>query len=156
LMLELFSKRTDTMELPADAVLTPLPLDDDLSSLSAILMDDDYYSFLQAGRTVIDGIPILDAVHLIPLKAKAWLDLSARKAANEPVDSRHIRKHKNDIFRLAGILPPNFKTEVAASIMADLAAFCAAMQTEDVDLKSLGILGSKNDILDKIMSVYSA
>ena len=154
-MLELFSRRTDAMELPADAVLTPLPLDDDLSSLSAILMDDDYYSFLRAGSTVIDGIPILDAAHLIPLKAKAWLDLTARKAANESVDSRHIRKHKNDIFRLAGIVSPNYKTEAAASIMADLAAFCAAMQTEDVDLKSLGIANSKENILDKIMGLYS-
>ena len=154
-MIELFSRRTDAIALPADAVLTPLPLDDDLSSLSAILMDDDYYGFLRAGSTVVDGIPILDAAHLIPLKAKAWLDLTARKAANEPVDSRHIRKHKNDIFRLAGIVFPNHKTEAAVSIIADLAAFCAAMRAEDVDLKSLGISDSKEDILDKIIDTYS-
>jgi len=155
LMIELFSRRADTMELPADAVLTPLPLDDDLSSLSAILMDDDYYSFLQAGRTVIDGIPILDAAHLIPLKAKAWLDLSARKAAGEPVDSRHIRKHKNDVFRLSGVLSPTAKIEASATIMADLAAFCAAMQTEVVDLKSLGMSGGKADVIERFMQMYS-
>jgi len=154
LMIELFSRRTDAIELPADAVLTPLPLDDDLSSLSAILMDDDYYRFLQAGRAVIDGIPILDAAHLIPLKAKAWLDLSTRKAAGEAVDSRHIRKHKNDVFRLSGVLSPNAKIEASATIMADLTAFCAAMQAEAVDLKSLGSSGSKEDILDKIMGTY--
>ncbi|MCL2300851.1 MAG: hypothetical protein FWC27_11985, partial [Firmicutes bacterium] len=133
LMIELFSRRADAIELPADAVLTPLPLDDDLSSLSAILMDDDYYSFLQAGRTVIDGIPILDAAHLIPLKAKAWLDWSDRKAAGEAVDSRHIRKHKNDVFRLSGVLLPSAKAEASAAIIADLTAFCAAMRNEDVD-----------------------
>ena len=156
LMIELFSRRADAIELPADAVLTPLPLDDDLSSLSAILMDDDYYRFLQAGRTVIDGIPILDAAHLIPLKAKAWLDLSARKAAGVAVDSRHISKHKNDVFRLSGVLSPNAKIDASAAIMADLTAFCAAMQTEAMDLKSLGLSGSKDDILDKIMGTYLA
>ena len=156
LMIELFSRRADAIELPADAVLTPLPLDDDLSSLSAILMDDDYYSFLQAGRTVIDGIPILDAAHLIPLKAKAWLDWSDRKAAGEAVDSRHIRKHKNDVFRLSGVLLPSAKAEASAAIIADLTAFCAAMRNEDVDLKSLGLPGSKTDVIKKIMSVYSA
>jgi len=155
-MIELFSRRADAIELPANAVLTPLPLDDDLSSLSAILMDDDYYSFLRAGKTVIDGIPILDAAHLIPLKAKAWLDLSARKAAGEPVDSRHIRKHKSDVFRLSGVISPNAKVEASVTIIADLTAFCTAMQAEEVDLKSLGLSGRKDDILDKIMDTYLA
>jgi len=41
-MIELFSRRINSIELPEDAVLTPLPLDDDLSSLSAILLDNDY------------------------------------------------------------------------------------------------------------------
>ena len=155
LMLELFSRRLDAIELPGDAVLTPLPLDDDLSSLSAILMDDDYYSFLRAGRIVIDGMPILGAAHLIPLKAKAWLDLTARKAAGESVDSRHIRKHKNDVFRLVGVLTRNRQTDAPDSVKADLAEFCTAMQREDVDLKSMGVLGNKAELLDRIMRAYS-
>lgn len=32
---------------------------------------------------------------------KAWLDLSERKAAGEDIDSKNIKKHKNDVFRLA-------------------------------------------------------
>lgn len=76
-MIELFSRRANAIVLSDDAVLTPLPLDHEISSLSAILLDDAYYQFLREGKTTIDGIPILDAMHLIPFKAKAWLDRSS-------------------------------------------------------------------------------
>jgi len=153
-MIELFSRRLDTIRLPDDAVLTPMPLDDDLSSLSAILVDDDYYNFLCAGRTVIDEIPILDVAYLIPFKAKAWLDLTVRKASDESVDSRHIRKHKNDVFRLSGLLTADMTVNVPETIRADLNDFFSAMDAEDIDLKSLGIRDSKADVLEKIMKVY--
>lgn len=49
-MVELFTRRLDAIPLPKDAVLTPLPMEDDISSLSAILLDDDYYTFLKAEK----------------------------------------------------------------------------------------------------------
>lgn len=45
----------------------PLHIDDEVFSLSAILLNDDYYHFLLEGRTEKDGISILDAGHIIPL-----------------------------------------------------------------------------------------
>jgi hypothetical protein len=44
-MIELFTKRPDVIVLPEDAMLTPLPFDEEISSLSAILLNDDYYDF---------------------------------------------------------------------------------------------------------------
>lgn len=41
--IELFSRRSDGLTLPDNAELTPLPVADEVSSLSAILLDDDYY-----------------------------------------------------------------------------------------------------------------
>ena len=41
-MIELFSRKVDAIELPEEAVLTPLPMDEDISSLSDILLDEDY------------------------------------------------------------------------------------------------------------------
>lgn len=49
-MIELFSRRADAIALSDDAVLTPLPLDHEISSLSAILLDDAYYQFLRKGE----------------------------------------------------------------------------------------------------------
>jgi hypothetical protein len=42
------------------------PIEDDVSSLSAILLDDEYYGLLKTGVVRIDGIPVSDAIHLIP------------------------------------------------------------------------------------------
>ncbi|MCL2718990.1 MAG: hypothetical protein FWE14_09460 [Lachnospiraceae bacterium] len=154
IMIELFSKKIDLISLPDDAVLTPMPLDDDLSSLSAILVDDEYYNLMRKGKTVIDGIPLLDTAYLIAFKVKAWLDLSVRKKAGEVIDSKHIRKHKNDIFRLSVLLTAGLKIDITDTIKADLDEFFAAMKDEDIDLRSLGVGGDKKDVLKKIMRVY--
>ena len=97
-MIELFSRKLDAIPLPEDAVITPLPRDEDISSPSAILLDDDYYEFLKQGKMSVDGVTVLDAVYLIPFKAKAWTDLTDRRAAGEHIDSKKIKKHKNDVF----------------------------------------------------------
>ena len=44
--IELFSRIPDLLDsLEEESHLTPIPVDTDISSLSAILMNDDYYSF---------------------------------------------------------------------------------------------------------------
>jgi len=122
-MIELFSRRVDGITLPSDAVLTPLPINDYVSSLSAILLDDDYYNFLQTGATMVDGIPVLDVSHLIPFKAKAWLDLTERKARGDQVDEKNIRKHKNDVLRLSALLPADTIIALPSPVMNDLRKF---------------------------------
>jgi hypothetical protein len=44
--IELFSRTPDVIKLEDDAHLTPIPVDGDLSSLSAILLNDDYYNYM--------------------------------------------------------------------------------------------------------------
>lgn len=153
-MIELFSRRVDAITLPEDAVLTPLHLDEDISSLSAILLDDDYYQLLRSGTIVIDGVTVLGAAYLIPFKAKAWLDLTFRKANGENVDSKNIRKHKNDVFRLSALLTPSTQITVNQAVWNDLHAFLAAMQVEDVDAKQLKIPRPKEEILATLVEQY--
>lgn len=154
-MIELFSGRVDAIELPEDAVLTPLPLDDEISSLSAILMDTDYYQFLREGKTVLNDIPVLDAAHLIPFKAKAWLDLTERNRNGEHVDSKNIRKHKNDVFRLSILLTSDIRVILSAAIRSDLEKFFSAMEAETIDLKAFGIRSqSQQEILQKLKTIY--
>lgn len=156
-MIELFTRKPDAIILPKDAVLSPLSVDEDISSLSAILLDNDYYEFLKQGRIRIDGVTVLDAAHLIPFKAKAWLDLSGRKANGERVDSRNVRKHKNDVFRLSELLNQNEEplSGLSKTIRNDMNEFVVRMDIEDVDLKQLGIIGkSKDEILDELRAIY--
>ena len=103
-MLELFCRAPDGIKLVEGSHLTPIPLDEAVASLSAILLDDDYYAFIMAGRKESDGLPWVGEDRLIPLKASAWLDLNARHAKGEAVDAKTIRKHANDVMRLAQLL----------------------------------------------------
>ncbi|MDZ4177928.1 MAG: hypothetical protein U1E29_01645 [Coriobacteriia bacterium] len=77
-MLELFSRRPELTEPPADCRLTPLPIAEEVSSLSAILLDDDYYDFVQEGTRADGGLSVLAPEYIVPLKARAWIDLTDR------------------------------------------------------------------------------
>ena len=48
-----------------------------------ILLNEDYYSVLLKGRTVIDGLSVLRPEYLILFKAKAYMDLKAKRDAGE-------------------------------------------------------------------------
>ncbi len=154
-MLELFSRSPDILSLAEGSHLTPIPVENEIVSLSAILLDDIYYKWIRAGREELDGISVVTPKHVIPLKAQAWLDLTARKQAGETVDSRDIKKHKNDVFRLFQILDPEPVRDVPVAIKTDLKKFITGMESGQVDLKSLG-LGSRNkeDILSNLRSIY--
>lgn len=153
-MIELFSRKIDAITLPENAVLTPLPVDEDISSLSAILLDDNYYQLLRSGTIVIDGVTVLGAAHLIPFKAKAWLDLTERKAKGDPVDSKNIRKHKNDVFRLSALLAPGMQIVVNQVVLDDLQKFFTAIRPEVVDTKQLGLVRGKEEILAALEEQY--
>ena len=156
-MIELFARRPDAIALPEDAVLTPLPIDEETSSLSAILLNDDYYEFLKRGRVRISEVTVLDAPYMIPFKAKAWIDLSDRKAAGEQVDAKNIRKHKNDVFRLTELLDQDQQKLpfLPDMIKNDMREFNGRMISEDVDLKQLGIRDkTKQMILEQLRVIY--
>ena len=147
-MLELFARKPDMLDLAEGAHLTPIPVDEEISSLSAILLDDAYYAFLHSGKRTIEDIPVVGPEYLIPLKARAWLDLTRRKEAGAAIDSKSIAKHKNDVFRLYRVIDPAFQTGIPKNIRTDMEAFLDAMGSEAVDLKNLGI---KNQGLDSIL-----
>lgn len=136
-MLELFSRVPDALSMADDSHLTTIPTDEDVSSLSAILLSDDYYRFLHTGKKELDGLSFVGPEHLVPLKVRAWLDLSERRSQGETVDSKSIKKHKNDVFRLYQILSPDFDGEVPDSIKDDLREFFSRMEKEEIDFKSL-------------------
>lgn len=71
----------------------PVHFDEDMS-LSALLLDKDYYDLLVKGKIIVDGYSVLDSKYLIVFKAKAWLDLTKkREQGTMRVDSRNIKKH---------------------------------------------------------------
>jgi len=138
-MLELFSRLPDALDHAEGSELTPVPVDDEVSSLSAILMDDDYYRFVMERRVLIHGLAMIKADALIPLKARAFVDLSERKARGETVDSKNIKKHRNDIFRLFTVLERDGTVPLAEALRRDLAEAIRRISLEPVDLAAFGI-----------------
>lgn len=153
-MVELFSKKPDYIHT-FETRLGAIHISDDAMSLSAILLDDEYYELLKSGVTVIDEVSVLDLEHIILFKMKAWLDLSARKAAGELIDSRDIKKHKNDIFRLAANIENESRQTVRGQIRRDVITFLEKARTEPVDLKNLNIRNATYDeLLERIEDCY--
>lgn len=154
-MLELFSRVPDALVVSDESTLTPIPIEDEVSSLSAILLSEDYYYWIHDGKIELQGIPIVRAEHLVGLKARAWIDLRRRKNAGEQVDSRAIRKHKNDVFRLLQIVDPEYRASLPESISHDMRRFVEEVAVDRPDLKSLGIrTASFESLLDSLRSLY--
>ncbi len=154
-MLELFSRVPDALGELAGGPLTPIPVDDEVSSLSAILLDGDYYAWIHAGKREVSGIPIVRPEGLIPLKAKAWLDLRKRAASGERIDSGDIKKHKNDVFRLYAIIDPEFRAALAPAIADDMRQFLVEVAKESPDLKALGLATATLDtVLAALRELY--
>jgi hypothetical protein len=130
--IELLSRKP--FDTPRECRVMPLPAGGALTSLSVILMEDAYYRFVVASRQVVDGVPIIPAHGLIPLKARAWLDLTERRDQGDAsVRGEDIRKHRNDVFRLASALRPDERFQVPAVIRKDLARFLASFPSVSPD-----------------------
>lgn len=153
-MIELFSKRPDYLRR-VDTRLAPIHVSDDVVSLSAIFLDDDYYELLKCGAVDVDGVSVLDIEYLILFKIKAWLDLTARKKRGEAVDSRNIKKHKNDVLRLTVSLDPQKKLTLHGKVKDDAADFWQKAASEPIDLRTLQIRGvSFEDLLSRVKACY--
>ena len=88
--IELFARSTGILNLPSDAHIEPLSVGEDLSSLSAILMDDDYYAFTISTTSILQ-VQKLSYVLKPRHTLKCWTEkLKANKWT--AVISRSIRK----------------------------------------------------------------
>jgi hypothetical protein len=131
-MLELFSRSPDTLELSDGQAIIPVGTESGHHSLSAVLMDTAYYELIRSRQQEREGIRFASVSALIPLKARAWLDLTERKKRGEKIDSRDIDKHRTDVFRLAATLPGEPGPEIPGSVLGDLVRFLAAFpETSD-------------------------
>ena len=135
-MIELFSTKEKNI-INENILFTPLFIDENISSLSAIILDSEYYKFLVSGKKVINSVSVLDPIHLIAFKAKAHVDLMNRKKQNKFVNERDSKKHKNDIFRLIQLLNGNEIIDVPPQIRKDICDFLEIIKYDNIDVKAL-------------------
>lgn len=148
-MIELFCRTN--FKLQEMTGITPIHIDDTVSSLSAILLNDDYYKILLDGKMVINGLSVLRPEHLILFKAKAYLDLKHKKESGGTVDSNAIKKHKKDILRIASELVLEKVTNMPISVKKDIDIFVASIEKDPFDDNSLKNYGLKNEEVVEVL-----
>ncbi len=147
---ELFSRQVGKLNLPEEARLEPIHIEEGVSSLSAILMDDDYYNFTIEHSDMLEGIHLARMEALICLKARAYIDLLEKRMEGEQIDSRKVEKHKKDVFRLVSLLPGESSFELPDSLKECMKHFCDLVSTDlpNMDfMKSIGLRTMEANVL---------
>ena len=89
---------------------------------------------------------MLKPAWLIPLKAKAYIDLKQSNNA----DSKDIKKHRNDIVRIvAGTLLE--KCALPEEVRNDMKQFIDSFEMSESELKNLNIRGVKSTDIKSIL-----
>jgi hypothetical protein len=156
-ILELFSRITGIEKMDKEGHLQRIKMNEAATSLSAILLNDDYYQFIHAGKSEMQGLSVVRASHLIPLKARAWIDLRDKQKGGASIDNRDIRKHKNDAMRLFQLLSPDMRIVLPDLVKTDMRQFIELLKLENpIDIKQLGLRHSNFDmVLNNLQAIYT-
>jgi hypothetical protein len=152
---ELFARNPDLLDLDERVHLTPVPTPDDLSSLSAILLDDTYYHFVSDHSEIVDGIHWASIEALICLKAKAFIDISRRIQEGSKEDKKLLRKHKGDVFRLGILLAESQVYMLPAQLFEDMAFFLDLIKDDlpnKAMFKDMGVVVAPTNVFYQIKS----
>ena len=153
-MIELFSKTPHYFERNSYFKFTSIHIDESVVSLSAILLDDEYYELLVNGKTLIDGYSLINIETVILFKIRAWLDYKLQKENGVELDSRKINKHKNDIFRLITHVSQTKRFELSDKVKNDVTSFIEKVKDDKPDLKSLGIMTNFNMLIQLLQRMF--
>lgn len=121
--IELFSRHPNFALENENSEVAPLPFNEDISSLSAIILDDGYYDFIRSHVEKINGVPLLDALHIIPLKMRAHVDLTNKHNMGRHVNDKDLSKHRSDVSKLSRLLPTEASLVLVGKMRADAEAF---------------------------------
>lgn len=152
--IELFSRTPDVIVLEGEAHLTPIPVDDDLTSLSAILLHDDYYNYIIEHSQVEDGLHHANIEALICLKAKAFLEIKERIENGSKEDAKQLRKHKTDVFRLTVMLTPESRFDLPKTIQEHVNQFAELTTGELPDKAIFKEMGLSNIDPNKVFEQF--
>ena len=153
-MLELFSRKADFLPEEFAGHLTPIPTDEESSSLSGILFDGDYSDFVMANRREVEGVTILNPFALIVLKAIAWLDLTLKKKAGDKhAYSKDISKHKNDIARITTTIPVR-DYGLPDVIKNKMREFMTMYSHVEIDVSAIGVPIAADEVRNRLRECF--
>ena len=117
-------------------------------------MDDEYFELLKANAIQSEeGFSILSPLANICIKARAFRELTDRKE-----EEKKIRKHRNDIVKLAQGLKPGDNLKITGIPLKDLTSVLQEIDEKVADDDVKKILGGgvlkKIDILNALRAGF--
>ncbi len=151
--IELLSKRPENLA-GIETELGRFKTIDASGSLSAILLDDDYYDLLSHGIEMIDSFPVLSLEYLPVFKIHAWANLSDDKASGKTVHSDEINKHRRDVLRLCALFEPGTHIELDEPIKTEIERFVSERPWDDNMMRNLRLGVTAEGMAELIRSIY--
>lgn len=152
-MIELFGR--EQFQLNELDGITPIHIDDEVSSLSGILLDDEYYECLLRGKTIVNDLSVLRPEYLILFKAKAYMNLKDKKENGENVKSDDVAKHHKDIVRLTAEMLLHRVDDIPAAVREDMRAFINSLDNSPFNSDVLQKYGLTNeDVKNRLTELY--
>ncbi|HEX6956798.1 MAG TPA: hypothetical protein VF194_02345 [Ferrovibrio sp.] len=153
--LEVFARSPDGIDFPEGTNIIPIEVEDDVLSLSAILLNDVYFKELVNGRREIDGVTVLNEAMLIPFKAFAHIQLLNPPEGAPKPNTKDIRKHRADVYRLLTLIPGDSRVSIPDEIKADLNRFIEIIQADGgFDPRNQDIDLEKEEGIRLLRSIY--
>ena len=125
LKIELLARHNDIFESAAHT--EPLPIFGEVSSLSAIILDEPYYNLTVFNSFISEGLRYASPLALMALKARAYINLLTERANGKEVNTKDISKHRNDVIKLAAITPGTEQALVGKEVVDTINEFTSLM-----------------------------
>jgi hypothetical protein len=145
----------------ADAPFTPISLDEGVRSLSAIVLDEEYYEYAKEHRDFSAGVPCLSTEALVAFKSSAYLSLLSDREQNPAlVRSEDLNKHRNDVFRLVSVMSGDVRFELPHVIKERLANFLTLFPADSEEWgairSSIGAMALSPEVyIKRIKEIFS-
>lgn len=114
--IELFASNENDLKLEDSQRIIPIDPDEGLYSLSAIMLDQEYFEMIKENVDKTGVAPCTNVQATIILKMSAFYDLKNR-------GEDKWKKHRRDIFKLALLLTGEEKLELKGRMLKDFNSF---------------------------------
>ena len=151
--IELLSRHPDVLGEPSGFHIEPIPAGEYLSSLSAIIMDDDYYRLTLEHSVLDDGLRVADFKALVCLKAKAYLNLLADREAGIHRNTKDIKKHRSDVIKLTAGDPDPRAIVVGERIAGDIQEFVLKVDVPELRQALKASINVDDILLDAYLDI---
>ena len=151
--IELLSRHPDVLGEPSGFHIEPIPAGEYLSSLSAIIMDEDYYRLTLKHSILDNGLRIADFKALVCLKIKAYLNMMSDREAGIHRNTKDIKKHRSDVMKLTAGDPDPRAIIVGEKIAKDIQDFIAIIEAPELRQSLKASINVDDNLLDGYLDI---